>query len=126
MLSLLHKTIPATLHCQRPHPRFKFDASPFYPICESRPWTPVNGVRRAAISSFGFGGTNCHLILEEGMAIEEKNAEIDKLMTSPSSPVVVEHNPPVVHFVDHDYETLLKQIEQGEMTSDEAIKQLYP
>ncbi len=64
-LALENKIIPPTLNCLRPHPRFKFESSPFYPVREVREWCPRNNFRRAAISSFGFGGTNCHMILEE-------------------------------------------------------------
>ncbi|MGA1823080.1 MAG: SDR family NAD(P)-dependent oxidoreductase [bacterium] len=64
LLALQHKQIPATLHCERPHPRFKFEISPFYPISQAREWIPRQDVRRAAVSSFGFGGTNCHLVAE--------------------------------------------------------------
>ncbi|MCP4150815.1 MAG: hypothetical protein GY757_23920, partial [bacterium] len=69
--SLRYKQIPATLNCENPHPRFNFEESPFYPNTSLAPWKPRHGVRRAGISSFGFGGTNCHLIVEEGF--EENN-----------------------------------------------------
>jgi len=62
---LQHKQIPPTLNCEKPHPRFEFESSPFYPNTELQNWKPIEGVRRAAISSFGFGGSNCHMILEE-------------------------------------------------------------
>ncbi|MCW5583945.1 MAG: polyketide synthase dehydratase domain-containing protein, partial [Gammaproteobacteria bacterium] len=65
ILALQHRRIPATLHCEKPHPRFGFDHSPFYPITKLKDWQPEEGIRRAAISSFGFGGTNCHMIVEE-------------------------------------------------------------
>lgn len=68
LLSMQHKKIPATLHCTQPHPRFKFGESPFYPNTELRDWLPRNGTRIAAISSLGFGGTNCHMIIEEAGA----------------------------------------------------------
>ena len=68
LLSLQHKKIPATLHCSQPHPRFKFGESPFYPNTELSDWLPRNGTRIAAISSLGFGGTNCHMIIEEAGA----------------------------------------------------------
>ncbi|MGZ8219944.1 beta-ketoacyl synthase N-terminal-like domain-containing protein, partial [Methylomagnum sp.] len=64
VLSLEHGLIPPTLNCQNPHPRFRFGESPFYPVTTAQDWTVPPGERRAAISSFGFGGTNCHLILQ--------------------------------------------------------------
>ena len=66
LLCMKHRQIPPTLHCESPHPRFRFDESPFYPHTRLTPWAPENGIMRAAISSFGFGGTNCHMIVEEG------------------------------------------------------------
>lgn len=65
IMALNNKSIPATLHCTEPHPRFKFSETPFYPITKTKNWMPQNGRRCAGISSFGFGGTNCHMILEE-------------------------------------------------------------
>lgn len=57
--------LPATLNCERPHPRFRFEESPFRPNTTTVPWAPRSGLRRAGISSFGFGGTNCHVVLEQ-------------------------------------------------------------
>ena len=68
VLSLYHRQLPPTLNCHEPNPRFRFIDSPFYPNTASCPWPKVEGVRRAAISSFGFGGTNCHVILEQAPA----------------------------------------------------------
>lgn len=65
ILAMQAGMIPPTLHCETPHPRFKFETSPFYPITALQKWEPECGLRRGAISSFGFGGTNCHLLLEE-------------------------------------------------------------
>ena len=64
-LALQHGELPPTLHCDTPNPRFDFAASPFYPNVKLQPWRPRGGRRRGAISSFGFGGTNCHLVLED-------------------------------------------------------------
>lgn len=62
-LSLHHRQIPPTLNCDRPNPRFAFDRSPFYVNTSLREWKQREGVRRAGISAFGFGGTNAHVIL---------------------------------------------------------------
>jgi acyl transferase domain-containing protein/acyl carrier protein/thioesterase domain-containing protein len=66
LLQLKHKTLVPTLHCERPHPRFRFEESPFYPNTELKPWQVERAAhRKAGISSFGFGGTNCHIVIEE-------------------------------------------------------------
>jgi acyl transferase domain-containing protein len=68
VLSLMHRELPPTLHCKTPNPRFRFEASPFYPNTVLRPWEPITGVRRAGLSAFGFGGTNAHALLSEAPA----------------------------------------------------------
>jgi acyl transferase domain-containing protein len=65
ILSLQHKQLPPTLNCETPNPRFEFSSSPFYPNTTLTEWKPKEGIRRAGISSFGFGGTNAHLIISE-------------------------------------------------------------
>ncbi|WNG46736.1 SDR family NAD(P)-dependent oxidoreductase [Archangium minus] len=63
-LSLHHRMLPPTLHCERVNPRFEFDRTPFHPQSEAQAWEG-QGARRAGISSFGFGKTNVHLIVAE-------------------------------------------------------------
>ncbi len=73
VLALRHGLLPPTLHCHTPNPRFEFAKSPFYPVIQGREWArPADGgPRRAGISSFGFGGTNCHVIVSEApVAVE--------------------------------------------------------
>ncbi|NRD74801.1 KR domain-containing protein [Shewanella sp. VB17] len=66
-LALHHKVLPATINVSEPSPKLDIENSPFYLNTETRPWLPrVDGTpRRAGISSFGFGGTNFHFVLEE-------------------------------------------------------------
>lgn len=64
-LVLKHKTIPPTLHFQKPNPRFDFSKSPFYVVDKLTRLESDNGPIRAAVSAFGVGGTNAHAILEE-------------------------------------------------------------
>ncbi len=65
VMMLQQRYIPRTLHCDKPHPRFEFERSPFRPALQGAPWDDFVERRCAAISGFGFGGTNCHMILEE-------------------------------------------------------------
>ncbi|KFF06343.1 SDR family NAD(P)-dependent oxidoreductase [Flavobacterium reichenbachii] len=62
LLQMQYDQIVPTINCENPHPRFKFSQSPFYPNTSLKDWNVEHKI--AAISSFGFGGTNCHLIIE--------------------------------------------------------------
>ncbi|SQD77118.1 type I polyketide synthase [Moritella yayanosii] len=66
-LALHHKILPATIHIDKPSEALDIKNSPMYLNSETRPWMPrEDGMpRRAGISSFGFGGTNFHIVLEE-------------------------------------------------------------
>jgi acyl transferase domain-containing protein/NAD(P)-dependent dehydrogenase (short-subunit alcohol dehydrogenase family) len=65
-MALHHQTLPPTIKVERPNPALQDGESPFYLNRTARPWIPRNGSgRRAAVSSFGFGGTNFHAVLEE-------------------------------------------------------------
>lgn len=64
--ALRHERIPASLHCRTPNRRFDFAAGPFQVVATARPWPRGPRPRRAAVNSLGVGGTNAHLVLEEG------------------------------------------------------------
>ncbi|MFE9833687.1 beta-ketoacyl synthase N-terminal-like domain-containing protein, partial [Streptomyces sp. NPDC005551] len=65
-LALHHKVLPPTINVNRPSSAFGPD-SPFYVNTRTRPWIrdPKRPQRRAALSAFGFGGTNFHAVMEE-------------------------------------------------------------
>ncbi len=65
VLSFENELIPPLLHYERPNPKIDFATSPFYVNATLATWKPNGLPRRAAVSSFGMGGTNAHLILEE-------------------------------------------------------------
>ena len=65
ILALKKGEIPPTLHFTAPNPRIDFANSPFYVADKLLPWPASEIPRRAGISSFGVGGTNAHLVLEE-------------------------------------------------------------
>ncbi|MGE5754550.1 MAG: beta-ketoacyl synthase N-terminal-like domain-containing protein, partial [Planctomycetaceae bacterium] len=65
-LALHHKVLPPTIKVERPIEPAASGAAPFYINTESRPWLPrPDHPRRAAVSAFGFGGSNFHCVLEE-------------------------------------------------------------
>ena len=64
--ALRDKVLPPSVHCEHPNPDIDFAHSPLYVNTDLKPWdVPTNGVRRAGLSAFGFGGTNFHAVLEE-------------------------------------------------------------
>ncbi|MFF5897469.1 SDR family NAD(P)-dependent oxidoreductase [Streptomyces argenteolus] len=66
VLALNHKILPSTIKVDRPNSAMGIDDSPFYVNTRSRPWVRAGDhPRRASVSSFGFGGTNFHVTLEE-------------------------------------------------------------
>jgi acyl transferase domain-containing protein len=71
VLSMMNKTLPASLHLESENPKIPWADSPFFVNGTQRPWT-CEGPRRAGISSFGMGGVNAHAILEEAPAIERR------------------------------------------------------
>lgn len=66
ILALQHKTLPPTLKVDKPNPALKLEETPFYLSTTTRPWFQRHAYpRRASVSSFGFGGSNFHVALEE-------------------------------------------------------------
>jgi acyl transferase domain-containing protein/NAD(P)-dependent dehydrogenase (short-subunit alcohol dehydrogenase family) len=65
-LALHHKVIPPTIKVEKPLKEVSDGPTPFYITAKKRPWIAVDGApRRAAVSAFGFGGSNFHTVLEE-------------------------------------------------------------
>ncbi|WP_445277556.1 SDR family NAD(P)-dependent oxidoreductase [Streptomyces sp. DSM 41033] len=66
-LALHQKVLPPTINVEQPSAAVDPAETPFYVNSQARPWIadPGRDKRRAAVSSFGFGGTNFHMVLEE-------------------------------------------------------------
>jgi len=65
VLALKHHLLPPTLHFERPNPETGLENSPFYVNTVLRQWDPTGHPRCAGVSSFGIGGTNAHVVLQE-------------------------------------------------------------
>jgi acyl transferase domain-containing protein len=67
-LALQHKEIPPSLHYQKANPHIPFDSLPLRVQTDHTPWPANEGKALAGVSSFGFGGTNAHVVMEEAPA----------------------------------------------------------
>lgn len=78
VLALREGRIPGTMHFSRPNPALALEETPFRVIDTACEWQPRQGTpRRAAVSSFGLGGTNAHVVLEEAPAAEASSPARD-------------------------------------------------
>jgi len=66
ILALRHKQLPPTINFERLNEHIELKDSPFYINSRLQEWKLNGGARRqAAISSFGFSGTNAHMVIGE-------------------------------------------------------------
>ncbi|MEU0915385.1 amino acid adenylation domain-containing protein [Streptomyces althioticus] len=72
VLQLRHRRLVPTLHAERLNPKLGLENTALRVQTAAEPWTAPDGPRRAAVSSFGAGGANAHVILEE--YVEEPTA----------------------------------------------------
>ena len=70
ILALRSGQLPPSLHYKRPNPKIDFAASPFFVNDKLADWKRGDTPRRAGISSFGIGGTNAHVVVEEAPLAE--------------------------------------------------------
>ncbi len=70
LLALREKTLPPTANFSHPAPSITLKGSPFRVLSESEPWKSARkgASRKAAVSAFGFGGINAHVLIEEYQA----------------------------------------------------------
>ncbi|WP_158755175.1 non-ribosomal peptide synthetase [Dyella sp. S184] len=99
VLCMKHKTFPPLVHYRKLNPRITFADSPFYLVDTAQPWNALvddSGQalpRRAGISSFGFGGVNSHVVIEEyltsGHSASGDDSRTVAASSSAPSPVLI-------------------------------------
>lgn len=77
ILSLEHEIVPKHLHFENPSPHIPWDRLAVEVVTETTPWERNGSPRIAGVSSFGFAGTNAHVILEEAPAAPAASAAVE-------------------------------------------------
>jgi malonyl CoA-acyl carrier protein transacylase len=97
VMALHHKTLPPSANYSAPNPDIPFDRMPFYVNTLAQPWqNPPGEIRRAGISSFGFGGTNFHVVLEEYVpGLSEGSMKEEKIYLAAAGQVPIAEIPEV-------------------------------
>ncbi|WP_054749701.1 ketoacyl-synthetase C-terminal extension domain-containing protein [Ruminiclostridium josui] len=71
MLALKNRMLPPSINFESVNEHISLEDSPFYVNNKLKPWEVPDGIpRRACISSFGFSGTNAHIVVEEYTSAE--------------------------------------------------------
>lgn len=84
VLAMHHDRLPRTLHADEPSPHVDWLSGTVRLLSRDEEWLPEPGrPRRAAVSAFGIGGTNAHVILEEPEAVTPHEQPLRRTVTPP-------------------------------------------
>lgn len=70
VLAMEHEMLPKHLHFRHPSPHIPWERLPVQVVNEATPWPRNARPRIAGVSSFGFSGTNAHVLLEEAPVVD--------------------------------------------------------
>ncbi|NUT51114.1 MAG: acyltransferase domain-containing protein, partial [Saccharothrix sp.] len=105
-LSLHHRALPPSLNFATPNPRIPLDELNLAVQTELTPWPDDDRPLVAGVSSFGMGGTNCHLVLTEGPAPAPAaggaRPGVVPLVVSARTPAALVAQAAALSTVDHD------------------------
>jgi acyl transferase domain-containing protein/thioesterase domain-containing protein len=73
---LRHRTLVPNLHIREQNPEVDWASSPFFVSRGTTPWR-TEGPLRASVNSLGVGGTNAHVVLEEGPGVASAQPAAD-------------------------------------------------
>ena len=107
-LALHHKVLPPTINVTQPSEVLEIEKTHFYINTETRPWfkRSLEDTRKAAVSAFGFGGTNFHIVLEE----YDSAAQTYQRLQSVSQTILISSETPeslikILRGIDNEFDT---------------------
>jgi len=65
LLSMKRREIPPSLKFEQPNPNFQWESGRIRVVDRNTTWVPADAVCRSAVSAFGIGGLNAHLVVEQ-------------------------------------------------------------
>lgn len=119
-LSLAHRHLPGTRNYAAPNPNIDFGSTPFRISATGQAWR--GDLLRAGINSFGVGGTNVHMILDEAPAREaSEDRPFELFQFSAASPEALDRTSErvIAHLAQHEDTTLgdaARTLRQGRST----------
>ncbi|MBI1390262.1 MAG: SDR family NAD(P)-dependent oxidoreductase [bacterium] len=78
LLVLREGFIPPHLHFTTPTPHVPWDRLPIQVAADGREWPGAQTPRTAGVSSFGFSGTNCHVVVKEAPPVQSAQNTVDR------------------------------------------------
>ncbi|TVT86074.1 SDR family NAD(P)-dependent oxidoreductase [Pseudomonas sp. H3(2019)] len=108
VLAMKHGQLPGNLHFRQVNPFLRLESTPFYVVANTTPWprdieTASGSVQRAGISSFGFGGTNAHVIVESypARAVHAGSTGVlPFLLSAPSAEALLAYAASLARFIE--------------------------
>jgi myxalamid-type polyketide synthase MxaD len=113
ILCLQHETIPANLHFTVPNPHISLEQSRFFVPTQAHPWKRTEKRRLAGVSSFGWSGTNVHVILEEAPLLEDEPTSSATSVEPTYILPLSAHHPQALKEIAQSYRTLLLSYESN-------------
>ena len=78
VLAIQNGEIPPSLHVKNPNPHIPWEGLALKVTTQLTPWHVAAGTRMAGLSSFGFSGTNSHVVIEEAPAPQAVRAAVER------------------------------------------------
>jgi acyl transferase domain-containing protein len=122
-LALHHGAIPPNLHFQKLNPHLHLDGAPFVLPTKLVSWPSSSAPRYAGVSSFGFGGTNVHIVLGEAPQAAAPTGEQARPMLLPLSA----RSPAALRDLATAYQALLTEttVAAGDIAYTAAVRRLH-